>query len=505
VADYTALRAFAGSANSVHVTGYSATSAPSGIAGTFVRDATVTGDNGGTEIVGVHGWRRVFEGAVNSLWFSADPTGAADSITALRAARDAANALGRGQHTPAGTYKITDTLTLPASMEFDGDGRHRTVFNMVSASVKPAISVACPDNSAIIGTKLRGFKVICNGGAAICDGLSLTTTATNSAISQSTFEDIYIVNPRRGVSMAGVIYMNAFRGISISHTGASRVTEYGWYLNSPLEVIYNSFKDLEVTGVGDGAYAYWSNAQACQWDNITADGCCYFGGAYTTVRNLSVETILAAVPPSVRCVHLDQIQSAESIAIIGVANAKCNVGVLIFGVMNVHGVRFPDWGVGNQPDRPVLIASPSRGILSSVKADRAVVTKLGAADFDGMTAIGCEDITDFSLSYKTGTWTPGYATWTTAPTTIVATYTKVGRQVTVCLYAQDGVCPAGAEITGLPFTQSATSASAATGNSATDTTKVIRGSITPGQDKIRGIPALTLTGNFWQITATYFV
>jgi hypothetical protein len=52
VADYPALRAYSGAAQSALITG-------SGIAGTFVRDATVTVDNGGTEIVGVHGWRRV--------------------------------------------------------------------------------------------------------------------------------------------------------------------------------------------------------------------------------------------------------------------------------------------------------------------------------------------------------------------------------------------------------------------------------------------------------------
>jgi hypothetical protein len=62
VADYAELRLYAGAATTLFVTG-------SGIAGTFVRDATVTVDNGGTEIVGVHGWRRVFDGRCLLSWF----------------------------------------------------------------------------------------------------------------------------------------------------------------------------------------------------------------------------------------------------------------------------------------------------------------------------------------------------------------------------------------------------------------------------------------------------
>jgi hypothetical protein len=125
VADYTALRAFAGSANSVHVTGYSATSAPSGIAGTFVRDATVTVDNGGTQIVGVHGWRRVYSGSVHVPWFGFD-------LAAIHAAIAVASAAGGGEvFFPASSTEYTTTapILVPAKVSLVGESVERSIIH----------------------------------------------------------------------------------------------------------------------------------------------------------------------------------------------------------------------------------------------------------------------------------------------------------------------------------------------------------------------------------------
>jgi hypothetical protein len=77
--DYDDLRSYAGAATTAFVKA-------SGIAGTFVRDATVTVDNGGTEIVGVHGWKRVFTGAVSVAWFGALGDDSTDDASAIQAA-----------------------------------------------------------------------------------------------------------------------------------------------------------------------------------------------------------------------------------------------------------------------------------------------------------------------------------------------------------------------------------------------------------------------------------
>jgi hypothetical protein len=124
VADYPALRAYAGGATSVFVLA-------SGIAGTFVRDATVTVDNGGTEIVGVHGWRRVFDGGVFLEWFLsaaqyADVSsyaGAVDLSAEAAAANTYAQSIGSPLRLSHGKYRINAGLDYktPLIGEF-GDG-----------------------------------------------------------------------------------------------------------------------------------------------------------------------------------------------------------------------------------------------------------------------------------------------------------------------------------------------------------------------------------------------
>ena len=97
LADYTALRAYAGDRQSVYVTGYLVTAAPSGIAGAFVRDDhdTTSADNGGTIIVDAlaRRWKRQYDGGVSVLWFGADPTGVTDSTATIQAAVNYAGSL----------------------------------------------------------------------------------------------------------------------------------------------------------------------------------------------------------------------------------------------------------------------------------------------------------------------------------------------------------------------------------------------------------------------------
>jgi len=120
VVDYTALRAYAGVATTLNVTGYLVTAAPQGIAGTFTRDDsdTTSADNGGTIIVASNGkrWKRVFDGPVSIQWFGVKGDGATDDTSLINSAIStvsaAAVAAGRRIHLwwPDGIYMTSGIL-----------------------------------------------------------------------------------------------------------------------------------------------------------------------------------------------------------------------------------------------------------------------------------------------------------------------------------------------------------------------------------------------------------
>lgn len=143
LADYTALRSYAGNKTRVYITGALGGSAPSGIAGTFVHRAgdTTSTDNGGTIIVDGAGrrWHREFADAVNVQWFGTIGNGTADDSDAF------ARAFASGwkkfivPRTPV-YYKVKD-LDLPAGCELQGVGRRRvyTAFDVADIEGSCAI------------------------------------------------------------------------------------------------------------------------------------------------------------------------------------------------------------------------------------------------------------------------------------------------------------------------------------------------------------------------------
>lgn len=112
LADYTALRNYAGNRKAVYITGYLATAAPSGIAGMFVRDIhdTTSIDNGGTIIVAADNtrWKRVYNGFVLVDWFGAIGDGVANDWVACQKAVDFLQAAQGGTiiFSPGKTYRI---------------------------------------------------------------------------------------------------------------------------------------------------------------------------------------------------------------------------------------------------------------------------------------------------------------------------------------------------------------------------------------------------------------
>lgn len=122
-------------------------------------------------------------------------------------------------------------------------------------------------------------------------------------------------------------------------------------------------------------------------------------------------------------------------------------------------------------------------------------------DFSATAGTGTSEL--FS-DYEEGAWAPTFtAEWTTPPTVTSAQYTKIGRQVAVTLLAIDGIVTVGGGIGGLPFASNAAQGAGAYGGNS-DTTESLQGTVGQAASSITNIPARVLTGNTWQITATYF-
>lgn len=126
LADYAALRTYAGTRKSAYVTGYLASAAPSGIAGLFTLDTsdTTSADNGGTIIVDALGrrWKRPATGTVNTAWFGVRADLSTDDTTAIQAAINASTA-GNRICFASGFHLVTGEITVPKGVILQGAGR----------------------------------------------------------------------------------------------------------------------------------------------------------------------------------------------------------------------------------------------------------------------------------------------------------------------------------------------------------------------------------------------
>jgi len=434
-----------------------------------------------------------------------------DMTDTIKAARDACLLSRKELFFPIGNYKLTDTILLndtgsSQSSGFKGENRRYTIFTLYTASAStPAFRIGTSSNSSFIGGNIGTFTVVCNGGAAKGRGIQLDTTATNSAISQCDIGNITVLQTSRGLDVSGVVYMNTFHNITV--TGS--VTEYGIRIASAQEVIYNTLADCEVTGTESTAYSYSLQSPAMQGRNLTADGCIYISSVYGCFKGVTIEGIHAATTVSGTAIELNQCDSIEDISLVNIPTAKCPIAISVNGRCNITNVRWPDAGAGNQPDQPLYLSPGSKGVCIGYQVPRAVTSKVEAgslaADVNNWVFLNSADITDRDLSYQENTWTPAFpgAEWSVQPTVVSASYVRIGRQITATVYAFDGVC-SGGTIQGLPFACRASLAFSATGANS-DFTERLGGAVYGGNTFISGFPGVTLTGNFWQMTVTYFI
>lgn len=120
-------------------------SLPAGVVGQL---AWVTNAVRGLYLKSAAGWMGLF-GHYDARYFGADPTGVADSFSAIQAALTAAGANGRVR-LPQGTYKVTDALVIADDrVTLDGDGPYATKILFVPTAAKTCLTLTKPTAALI--------------------------------------------------------------------------------------------------------------------------------------------------------------------------------------------------------------------------------------------------------------------------------------------------------------------------------------------------------------------
>lgn len=128
---------------------------------------------------------------VNIQDYGADATGSTDSTTAIQAAADAAFTNGQALYIPAGTFKITDTVSVKVSIIGEGP--------RVSIIKNYGTNDALDLSQSNYYTTFQNFSVDGSGNVASRDGISLYDSAavTGNNVAYSQFFNVYSRNNGR--------------------------------------------------------------------------------------------------------------------------------------------------------------------------------------------------------------------------------------------------------------------------------------------------------------------
>jgi hypothetical protein len=228
LANYTALRAYAGASERAYITGV-------GAGGMFVRDAAdvTSADNAGTIIVDSSSrrWKRVYTGPLDIRWFGA--VAGAASTAGIQAAIDAAFTLGAAVFIPTGTFLITGLTIYPNShLIFDPQGllrmtaaghAIRTVQSPGASAPTAAIRRVKLDNPRIDMNANHGFAILLEGTLhAKVTNAEIDDIGTGTHVwNDGTFSGTY---PDAGIALKGIhniqgCYYNRIQCPNISGNG----------------------------------------------------------------------------------------------------------------------------------------------------------------------------------------------------------------------------------------------------------------------------------------------
>lgn len=134
VADYAGLRAITSDNSSAYVTGYLASSAPSGISGLFIRDDTdsTSSDNGGTVIVDGLGrrWKRAYaKNDLNVLWFGITQTATSSANASIMQSLLDSMTTGGTVLFPSGNWPMGSVTVTNDRTNIRGEGNATLILN----------------------------------------------------------------------------------------------------------------------------------------------------------------------------------------------------------------------------------------------------------------------------------------------------------------------------------------------------------------------------------------
>lgn len=328
LADYAALRAYAGSRNAVYVTGYRASAKPSAMAGLFVRDVpdTTTADNGGTVIVaGSVRWKRQLAGFVDDQWFGA--AGAGDDTVRVQKAVDVAAALKLPLRSSADM--VVTTVLLPSTIEWE---LGNCVLKRKDGSNMPLLRNA---NTSFAAGVYGNEQITIRGGVLDFNGMNQGDVGTDGA---------WLVGVRfagvKGLEFHGTVFKNS-RRFNIFIANCTKIRAYGTeIINDPAIPSHN--KDgYHINGNVSDFYADAITVRYSEDDAFALNADDIAFGGDLTVANISgpIDDIKVGL---LRCT-----ETRNGVRLLSATKRIRNVQIgSITGDVSVYALNMQDYGLG---------------------------------------------------------------------------------------------------------------------------------------------------------------
>jgi len=226
-------------------------------------------------------------GSISLTDYGADPSGAADSTTALRNAISAASSQGKILWAPPGKYKLSGQINVN-NVTIQGAGMWYTTFWFINGSGNNMGFFGSWPPTPSTNVHLSDFSIL---GEVVSRVDSDQTNGIGGALSNSTITNVWIEHTKCGMWLDGPFDNLTISGVRIRNVLADGINFHRAVTNST--VTQSFFRNT-----GDDALAMWSHTDTTSSPNannsftynrveipILANGIAIYGGRDITVSN----------------------------------------------------------------------------------------------------------------------------------------------------------------------------------------------------------------------------